>query len=228
VEVVNDNLIATLEKAFKQEQDTLYAAKQAAYMRNQFPFFGLSKPKRTLIQAKICTDLRFSSEDELLSTISYLWQKEQREFQYVALDIAYKQRTLLSLASISILEQLIRTKSWWDTVDPLAYNLVGHVMKQNPSGLSLMDTWIKDPYLWIARSALIFQLKWKQDTDNTRLFAYCKYQAQHTDFFIRKAIGWSLRQYSKTDKAAVYSFIKDNKHMLSALSIKKGSIYLKG
>jgi 3-methyladenine DNA glycosylase AlkD len=89
-----------------------------------------------------------------------------------------------------------------------------------------MDSWIHDPYLWIRRSALLFQLQWKGEIDSERLFSYCILQIDEKEFFIRKAIGWVLREYSKTEKMRVLSFIKKEGHRLSPLSLREASRYL--
>jgi 3-methyladenine DNA glycosylase AlkD len=121
---------------------------------------------------------------------------------------------------------MIRMKSWWDTVDDIAANLVGMLLLDHPELVQAMDDWIQDEFLWIRRTALIFQLKYKQQTDCTRLFGYCTTVMHERDFFIRKAIGWALRQYSKTDPIAVKQFIQTHQHALSPLSVKEGSKYV--
>jgi 3-methyladenine DNA glycosylase AlkD len=127
---------------------------------------------------------------------------------------------------LEIFEYLIRTKSWWDTVDDIAANLVGPLLSDYPELIKVMDSWIQDENIWIRRTALIFQLKWKKQTDTNRLFTYCGQVMHERDFFIRKAIGWALRQYSKTDPVAVKQFIQDNQFKLSPLSIKEGGKYV--
>jgi 3-methyladenine DNA glycosylase AlkD len=89
-----------------------------------------------------------------------------------------------------------------------------------------MDRWIEDPYLWIRRAALLYQLRWKQETDEEKLFSYCQKTLHEKDFFIRKAIGWVLREYSKTNPKAVKKFISSHRNHLSNLSIREGSKYL--
>ena len=155
-----------------------------------------------------------------------LWQKDYREFHYTALCFAQKHRKILTPEILPTLETLIRNKSWWDTVDTIAPNLVGHLVKTYPALSKIMDRWIEDPYLWIRRAALLHQLRWKDETDKEKLFSYCEKNLHEKDFFIRKAIGWALREYSKTDPKAVEKFIKLHESRLSNLSIREGSKYL--
>jgi 3-methyladenine DNA glycosylase AlkD len=220
------DFVQALEQAFANKQDHTIAQKQSAYMRNQFSFFGIPTPFRNTIQTVVFKDYRSLSEQELIPILKQLWLKEEREFQYAALDLALLHRKKLSPQALPLFEYMIRTKSWWDTVDHLASNLVGHLLKAHPPLIEVADTWVHDPYLWIRRSALLFQLKWKSATDTQRLFHYSKELAHEKEFFIRKAIGWALRQHSKTDPTAVASFISQHRGLLSPLSIKEASKYI--
>lgn len=219
-------LINELERAFLRNADEEKAKKKSAYMRYLFPFFGLSTPLRRDLQKPFYKRYPLQNECELKQTLNNLWGKEQREFQYAALDLATRFHKLASSRILELYEVMIRTKSWWDTVDDIAANLVGPLVSDHPELIKVMDRWIQDENLWIRRTALIFQLKWKEETDTERLFNYCSQLMHERDFFIRKAIGWALRQYSKTDPHAVKQFIQSNHLKLSPLSIKEGSKYV--
>ena len=219
-------LINKLEQVFLQGKDESRAKKQAAYMRDLFPFFGLPTQVRRAVQKPLFKTYPIQNEKQYKQVLTDLWSKEQREFQYAALDIASSFRKLASQEMLEIYEMMIRKKSWWDTVDDIAANLVGPLLSKHPKLVEVMDQWIRDENLWIRRSALIFQLKWKKKTDTNRLFTYCREVMHEPDFFIRKAIGWALRQYSKTDPIEVKQFIQNNQHKLSPLSIKEGSKYV--
>lgn len=215
-------------QAFKKHADPLLAPRQSAYMRHLFTFTGLSQPIRKEIQKQLFKSFPISSDSELIEILSKLWEQQDREFQYLACDLAIHYKKLWSASVFSLFEDMIRSKSWWDTVDAIASNLVGKHILNNRSLLPMMDQWINDPYLWIKRSALIFQLKWKGQTDETRLFSFCKKTMHENDFFIRKAIGWILREYSKTNPAPVLAFIEEHRQLMSPLSIREGSKYLTG
>jgi 3-methyladenine DNA glycosylase AlkD len=219
-------LINELERIFLLNADEFHAQRKTAYMRHLFPFIGLLTPLRKTLQQPLFKTYAIHDERHLKGILGELWDKEQREFQYAALDLAASFRKLSSFQTLEAYEGMIRQKSWWDTVDDIAANLVGPLVSDHPNLLEVMDQWIQDENLWIRRTALIFQLKWKKQTDTRRLFSYCSQLMHERDFFIRKAIGWALRQYSKTDPRAVEQFIRNNQLKLSPLSIKEGSKYI--
>ena len=213
-------LIHELNQTFHLNADASIAIKKCAYMRGLFPFFGLETPLRRTLQKPLYKSNPLQDEWQLKQALQELWSKEQREFQYAALDIARHFIKFTSTDMLEIYEVMIRTKSWWDTVDDIAAHLVGSLLLDHPKLIPVMDRWIEDENLWIKRTALIFQLKWKQRTDTDRLFTYCHKQMHDPDFFIRKAIGWALRQYSKTDPLAVKQFIQNHQHQLIRIPIK--------
>ena len=179
----------------------------AAYMKNKFPFHGIKKPQSALIQRDLFKKYPLQTEQELIQALELLWDKPEREYQYVACNLAYNYKKLWSPAILPIFESLIRTKSWWDTVDILASKMVGTLLLQYPELVPLMNNWIEDEYLWIKRTALIYQLSYKEATNEKRLFSYCTKTMHEQEFFIRKAIGWALRQYARTNPLAVKVFI---------------------
>ena len=123
------------------------------------------------------------------------------------------------------IRQLIVTKSWWDTVDALAAHVVGVMVARQPVLLSTMDEWVVSDELWLIRTAILHQLRYKSQTDTERLFRYCAQHAGHKDFFIRKAIGWALREYARTDPDAVRRFVK-TQSALSGLSVREALKHL--
>jgi 3-methyladenine DNA glycosylase AlkD len=219
------SLIEELETVFKKFSNETLAEKQKHYMRNLFSYYGLPKPIRASLQKPILKKYFTKDEKEVKKTLNELWEKKQREFQYAALDIADAFLKFSSKEMLASFEMMIRKKSWWDTVDMLS-GLVGNLLLKHEDLISKMDSWILDENLWIRRSALIFQLKWKDRTDQTRLFKYCSLTMHESDFFIRKAIGWALRQYSKTNPLDVKKFLYDNQKKLSPLSTKEAGKFL--
>jgi 3-methyladenine DNA glycosylase AlkD len=120
-----------------------------------------------------------------------------------------------------VARHLVSTVPWWDTVDALASHVVGGLVAADPKLTSDMDAWIEDDDPWVARTALLHQLRHKETTDTERLFAYCVRQSGHPDFFIRKAIGWCLREYAKTDPEAVRDFVARERGRLAPLSVRE-------
>ncbi len=116
---------------------------------------------------------------------------------------------------------LVTTVPWWDTVDLLAAHVVGALVAADPALAAEMDRWSADDDLWLVRTALLHQLRHKERTDTDRLFHYCLRQSGHPDFFVRKAIGWALREYAKTDPGAVRDFLAREGDQFAPLSVRE-------
>ncbi|MGI5177957.1 DNA alkylation repair protein [Dactylosporangium sp. CA-152071] len=184
------------------------AAGMRAYMRDQFDFLGIPSPVRRKL------DKPFLRTDEPLRLAQECWTQPEREFQYFACDLLTRHAKHLTAADLPALRALITTRPWWDTVDLLAANVVGPVVRHDQTPI---DAWIEDDDLWVVRTAILHQLKYREATDPRRLFSYSGRWKHEQDFFIRKAIGWALREYAKTDPDAVRAFVAANPD-LSGLS----------
>ena len=216
-------MIQDLEKLFTSAANPAVASKQSAYLRNLFPFFGIAKPERAVLEKEIFKKTKIENLSSLQKILLKLWEKDQREFHYAALTLAQRYRKIMTPAILPTLETMIRNQSWWDTVDTIAPNLIGYLVKTYPELTPVMDRWIEDSYLWIRRAALLHQLRWKQETDEKKLFTFCAKICHEKEFFIQKAIGWVLREYSKTNPKAVGKFISQHRGRLSSLSMREGS-----
>jgi 3-methyladenine DNA glycosylase AlkD len=212
---------AEVEKILASAKNREIAEKQTQYLRGQFPFFGITKPVQKQLNRSLLKTYKISEEKELHFLLLHFWKKKEREFHYFAIDLAKKYPKLWTLELFAVFEEMIRTHAWWDSVDDIASNLIGPLLKKFPQLVPHMDHWINDSFLWIRRTALIYQLKYKEKTDASQLFKYCAHLAHEKDFFIRKAIGWALREYHKTSPDKVLSFVEKNKTLLSPLSIKE-------
>jgi 3-methyladenine DNA glycosylase AlkD len=184
-----------LKTAFEKNRDAEKAAQEERYMKHQFSFFGISAPERRALGKEIFKKHPISDYMELKQKVEYLWKQKEREFQYTACDLLEKYKLLWKPQIIGLFEMMIRSKSWWDTVDQIATKLVGPFLLLNPKCVSRMDDWIEDENMWIRRTALLFQARYKDATDSKRLFAYCQKTMHEKEFFIRKAIGCALREY---------------------------------
>jgi 3-methyladenine DNA glycosylase AlkD len=200
----------------------------AAYMRDQFPFLGVPTPERRRAARAVLAELPMPTEIDLIGLSSALYGLPEREYHYIAVDYIAANIRRCSGTFLSHARVLITTKSWWDTVDGLAAAVVGPLVLEHPELQSELDTWIDDENIWVARTAILHQLRYKSRTDEARLFRYCELQARHRDFFIRKAIGWALREYSKTNPGAVRSFIETHDATLSGLSKREGMLWITG
>jgi 3-methyladenine DNA glycosylase AlkD len=232
-----DVLMRRLVSQYGPATDPERAAAMRAYMRELFPYLGIATPARRALSRQVLAGLAPPDEAGLTRVALACWALPEREYQYFACDYLRSHAGVLTPAAMPVLRRLITTKSWWDTVDELASDVVGAVVARHPELLPTMDEWVAgtDPSvgspsasprssalseLWPARVAVLHQLRYKTATDTDRLFRYCTVLAGHRDFFIRKAIGWSLREFAKTDPGAVRDFVAATPE-LSGLSARE-------
>jgi 3-methyladenine DNA glycosylase AlkD len=219
-------LLKRLDDRFAASRDPSRAAAMRAYMRDQFPYVGLPAPALRKVERDVFAGLSPPSAAELEAVALACWGREEREYQYVACDYLRKHVRAADAAFIAVARTLITTRPWWDTVDPLSTRFVGDLVRLHPSLLDTMDAWSSDADMWLVRTAILHQLNYGPATDTTRLFTYCSRQAGHRDFFVRKAIGWALRHYARTDPSAVRAFVSANKSQLSPLSVREAMKHL--
>lgn len=219
-------LMDRISSSFEAHADPERAAPMAAYMKGQFPFLGISATERRGLQRRAWNGLPEPSERELRTIARASWRKPEREYQYFGADYVRAHVARCSTDFLVTLEALITTKSWWDTVDLLAARGVGRLAQKHPSVKRAMDTWIESDNVWLARTALLFQLTYRSDTNVAKLFGYCEQRVADENFFIRKAMGWALREYSKTDAPAVRAFVHAHRDSLSPLTRREALKWL--
>lgn len=219
-------LVEALEQSFRSAADPERAMGMAAYMKHRFVFLGIPKPQRAALQKEAFRGNLPGNEAGLIEVLITLWAKPEREFHYAACELARACPKLQTPDIFETFEALIRSNQWWDSVDTLSPCLVGPLIQKYPALLPQMDRWIGDSDFWVRRGALLFQLKYKGQTEADRLFRYCEAVMHEKEFFIRKAIGWALREYSKTDAAAVRGFLTKNRDLLSPLSFREAGKYV--
>jgi 3-methyladenine DNA glycosylase AlkD len=211
--------VAAAVGALEPLADPQRAAPMAAYLRGQFPFLGIGTPARTAALRSAWTALPTPSAGELGAAAEALWALPQREYQYAACDLLgrfLRPSTGLTAAAEllegsgatgGVVERLITTRSWWDSVDSLRSVAVGPLVAANPRLVAVPDRWIEADDRWLVRSAIVHQLGYHERTDAARLFAYCARRAADREFFIAKAVGWALRTYARTAPDAVRAFV---------------------
>jgi 3-methyladenine DNA glycosylase AlkD len=193
-----------------------------AYMRNLFPYFGINRPERELINKEIFPQIKAVASEAFLKEIASLcWQKSEREYHYFALDLLSKHIKLLNAQSLSWLLELAVRHAWWDSIDFLAIKVIGKLVLNFPELAERMEELSVHENKWLRRIAIIHQIPFKKNTDEKKLFQYCLYNASDTDFFIRKAIGWALREYGKTNPTAVVAFVEKYNDLFSNLTKKE-------
>jgi 3-methyladenine DNA glycosylase AlkD len=210
-------LTARVTATFDHRRDADRAVAMAAYMRDQFPFLGIPTPERRALAREATSGIAAPTERQLAAVTRACWAMNEREYQYFATDYAQRHVGVCSAAFVVTVRWLVTHKSWWDTVDSLA-PIAGALVLAHPDQATTMDEWVGDANIWVARVAILHQLRYKQRTDADRLFAYCTRRAGDDEFFIRKAIGWALREYSKTDPDAVRRYVSKMGARLSPLS----------
>lgn len=222
-----DEVVAALREAYAAAGDAARAEAMARYMKDRFPFFGIPAPERRAVDAAVLGEAGPPPDQAALVALARLcWRQPEREPQYMACDLLGRTARRATPDLIPTLEQLVTTRSWWDTVDHLASHAVGNLVRAHPPLVAEMDRWSASEDLWLARAAILHQLRYRERTDPERLFAYCARQAGHPDFFMRKAIGWALRQYARYDPVAVRAFVDAQGDALSPLSRREATKHL--
>ncbi len=203
-------------------------ASMQAYMKTDMPFHGVAAPARKRIVDELRRRFPVLERREYVEVVTELWEGEYREEKYLAVAVADRYPEHIVPAQLLLYERMIREGQWWDLVDPVAIHLVGTVVLEHPQpGWSVVDTWIDHDNLWMRRAAIIAQVRAGSSTDADRLFRYCMTRAFETDPFLRKAIGWALRQYSHVDPDAVAEFLSALRDELAPLSYREASRHLR-
>lgn len=201
----------TLIETFGLHADPENAGPMSKYMKNKFEFLGIKSPSRKEISKVFLQKENLPAISELPTIIRELWDVPQREIQYFTLDLIQKYHKIMPEDWLSLIEDLIVSKSWWDTVDGLASWQVGDYFRKFPQHRdTTILRWLDSENIWLQRTCLIFQLRYKSDTD-FELLKFCIARLAHSrEFFIQKAIGWALRQLSKLYPSEVLDFVENN------------------
>ena len=220
--------VQAVQRALTPLADASKAAPMKAYLLGQFEFLGLPAPVRRQA-VKGIGKVVWPSSDGLLLAAELLWQKPQREYRYTAVDLLRKHSALLTEKDLPALQALLLCEPWWETVDGLSA-VIAEVMhaaiQQKPDAAKVMDAWLQHDSFWVRRSAMLHQLGWRLDTDTTRLFGYAQQLAHEKEFFIRKAIGWALRDYARWCPQAVTDFVVQHRDVLSPLTVREAAKHL--
>ncbi|MES2765314.1 MAG: DNA alkylation repair protein [Bacteroidota bacterium] len=209
--------LSPLVKSFKNYADPEAAVGMKKYMRNQFEYIGLKTPLRRELFKNFLKEAGLPPKSELNEIINDLWEQPEREFQYAALELCGCFKKQIEREDIEQFEQMITWKSWWDTVDGIAPNLVGELFKKYPDMIApKTKEWRESDNMWLQRSSIIFQLKYGEKTDLDLLFVTILGFRDSKEFFIQKAMGWALRQYAWLHPEIIRDFVQ--KHTLPPLT----------
>jgi len=223
---MKNKYVEQVKECYYKNGSSLKAIPMKHYMRDQFEYVGIQTPLRRKISSPFLKKDKLPLISELESIIREFWMLEGREFQYFAQELAMKYIKVIPKDFISTYEFMIVTKSWWDTIDIIAKKLIGPYMIRFPEERELLlEKWLSSENIWLQRTCLLFQLGYKQNTDADRLFQIIERLKTIDEFFIQKAIGWALREYSKVNSAVVCDYI--NRTELSILAFTEGMKVIK-
>ena len=195
------------DNVYKQNANSEVAFWMAKYMKNRFSCYGIKKPERDLIKKEFQKEFGFPTPEALNDVVRLLWEKNERELQYYAMELLFKFKKNITPEIIDLYEEIIISKSWWDTVDYIAVKLIGNYFKVFPDQIApVSQKWMNSGNMWLQRSCILFQLMYKKTTNVDLLFSFITPCTGSKEFFIQKAIGWALREYSKTDPQEVLAF----------------------
>lgn len=220
-------LLSELQKAFVPLANQSKATQQQAYMKSSMPFYGIIKPEVDAITKALCKEFAPADNAEYQATIEYIFEHAtHRELWYAALTYAFRFKKYIIVDNVDLFLNIIKKTQWWDIVDPVAADLVGKALSGSEQLNHYTMLWITDSNMWVRRTALLTQLKYKKQTDIALQETLIMQVAHEKEFFIRKAIGWTLRELSKTHKEAVQQYIATHGGKLSGLSVREASKYL--
>ena len=214
----------TIKKLFETHSNPERAIQMAKYMKNQFSFYGIAAADRkNLYKDFLKTEKKQGTLD--WAFLEQCYADDHREFQYLAYEYLLAMKKQLSFEDISSIKSLIKKKSWWDTVDFLA-QVVGNIALKDSRVDELMLAWSQEENIWVRRVSILYQLRFKEKTNTTQLEQIILYCVGTNEFFINKAIGWALREYSKTNPDWVRTFLENHQVQMANLSIREASKYI--
>ena len=210
---------------FEKHADPDKARQMRAYMKDQFDYLGLPTPLRRELTKGFYAEVGYPDPSQVESIVEKCWRMTHREYKYFAMELMVRMKKKVGHNAMHLYERLITDGSWWDTIDLIAPSLVGYHFQEYPEErANYINRWIASDNIWLQRSCILFQLKYKLDTDTRLLGSIILKLKNSKEFFIRKAIGWALREYSKTDPGFVVRFVQN--HDLSGLSHREALKWL--
>lgn len=220
-------MVALVQGRLAAVADADRAVGMAAYLKTDMPFYGVGRKEQKEILKELVAGFPIPDPDEYEAVVLALWRLPHREEKYLAIDVAKRHRKFITTARLPLYRTLIEEGGWWDFVDAVAAHLVGRVLLDDRAAVApRMRNWIDDPDMWIRRTAILSQLMHKEATDEAMLFEFCLARAHEKEFFIRKAIGWALRQYARVAPEAVTAFLEAHRVELASLSFREAAKHL--
>jgi 3-methyladenine DNA glycosylase AlkD len=216
-----------VQTALAEQADPEKAAGMQAYMKTDMPFYGVQKPGRVPIARVLVKSYPPTSRDDYERLVLALWRLPHREEKYIAQAVAVSHHRFIVPASLPLYRRFVVEGAWWDFVDEASTHMIRELVLEDPAEVwPTIDSWISDDNMWLRRSSIICQVGAKERTHAKRLFSFCEQRAFEKEFFIRKAIGWALREYSKTNGEAVAHFVTKHREILSGLSYREATKHI--
>jgi 3-methyladenine DNA glycosylase AlkD len=223
-----DALVALVRAGLEPHRNVDNAKAMAAYLKTDDPFYGVKKPDRAPTKKAMLAQFAPRTLADYQAAVRALWYEPERENKYMAQAYADRFKAFHVPEAMGLFEELIRHGQWWDLIDLVATNLVGGAFLNGRRRLTpLMRKWNNDDDMWIRRTSILSQNRHRADTDTELLFKLCLARAHEKEFFIRKAIGWALRDCSRWFPDEVAGFIHEHHDELSGLSVREGTKRLK-
>jgi 3-methyladenine DNA glycosylase AlkD len=219
---MRSNLLATLRRELAAAADPGRAPLMQAYMKSAMPYHGVSSPRRRFVCRTVFAGVDFPSAEAWRRAVLSIWRRaSHREERYAAIELTEIRRftPFQTIGALPMYEEMIVTGAWWDYVDAIATHRLGFLLRRYPAAMRRkMLTWSRSKDMWKRRSAILCQIQFKKDTDLDLLYACIEPSLPSREFFLRKAIGWALRQYAWTDPREVRRYVAAHQNALSNLS----------
>ncbi len=223
-----DQIKFEIKEFLEANYNEAHASKMKAYLKYNFDLYGVRAPQRKVFFKSLWSNHKNEIKIIWSELTQWLWSQDMRDYHYIAMDIIGKIEKSLILKDLDIIESFIINHSWWDSVDFLASHGIGQVLKGDTElQMKVADRYMKGDNMWLQRTAIIFQLFYKEETNQDLLFAMIDETIGSTEFFINKATGWALRQYAKTNPDAVRQYVDFKRPKLSGLTLREATKYLK-
>jgi 3-methyladenine DNA glycosylase AlkD len=215
-------LIRALRKALRDRADPAKAPVMQAYMKSQMPYWGVQTPELRRTAKAVFAAHPIETCEQWRDAVLELWRGAgRREERYAAIELAghSRYREFRTMEALPIYEEMITSGAWWDYVDAIATHQVGELLRLYPAKMApLLRAWAVSDDIWKRRSAILAQLSFKRDTDRRLLYDCIRPSLGSKEFFLRKGIGWALREYAKTDAKEVIRYVRQHEAQMSPLT----------